>query len=77
MSATLSRRLGALEEGAAARNPTGPHNMRLIGAKDGETRDQAVARWKAENPHEVVPEERVGLINFIVMMPLKPLGAKP
>ena len=76
MSATLSRRLGALETGRAHANPRGPHNMRLIGANDSETADQAVARWKVENPHEVVPEEREDLINFIVMVPLKPLGAR-
>jgi len=84
MRATLSRRLGALEAGRADASArladiaaVAGRLPRLIAANDGETADQAVARWKAENPGEIVPEEREGVINFIVLRALKPLGAKP
>ena len=71
---TMDKRVERLElEAAAQKEPEPPQwSPQIIAAKDGETSEQAVARWKAEHPGVAVPDERWGLLNFIVLH-----GAKP
>jgi hypothetical protein len=73
----IDKRVERLELEAAARNPSERRNIRLIAAKDDETPEQAVTRWKAEHPGEVIPEERPGFIDFIVLVGRWPIGAAP
>ena len=76
---TMDKRVERLElEAAAQKEPEPPRwSPRIIGAKDGETSEQAVARWKAEHPGETVPDGRCGRLNFIVLHGVKPARPIP
>ena len=77
MSAPMDKRVSRLELEAGAKKKSGwpPGSMiPLIAAKDGETSEQTVARWRAEHPEVAVPDEQPGLIRFVILCPLKPTG---
>ncbi len=59
---TMDRRVERLELEAAAKKPTDRRVIRLVAQEDGETIEQAVARWAAEHPGEAAPDEERDLI---------------
>ena len=71
---TMDKRVERLELKAAAQKEPEPlrWSPRIIGAKDGETSEQAAVRWKAEHPEVAVPDGRDGLLNVIVLHGVKP-----
>jgi hypothetical protein len=54
---TMDKRVARLEVEVAARKPAERRIIRLIAQADGETTEQAVARWEAEHPGEAAVDE--------------------
>ena len=65
---TRDNRVERLELEAAARKPPAGRVIQLI-AQDGETTEQAVARWQAENPGEAAPEQHDLIILHSIVSP--------
>ena len=63
----MDTRVQRLEIEAAARKPLRRHLAPLIAQKDGETAEQAVARWKAAHPWEAAPD---GQLDCIILVPI-------
>ena len=68
----INRRLDQLDARAPAETPR--RFIRLIVAADeGETKDQAIARWRAEHPDEAPPGEAA---DFIILTRIVSPNAK-
>ena len=59
---TMDKRVEWLELEAAARKPPERRVIQLIAQENGDTIEQAAARWKAEHPGEATPDDQHDLI---------------
>ena len=64
---TIKRRLDALAARTKAETPR--RVIRLIVKEDGDTRDEAIARWCVENPDEAPPDEGDFIILRTIVSP--------
>jgi hypothetical protein len=70
---SINRRLDKLD--ALHPGETPRRVIRLIVEEDGETQDEAIARWCAENPDETPPAEGDFIILRTLVSPKPPTGA--
>jgi len=64
---TMAKRVERLKLAAAATTPQKRHLAPLIAQEDGETAEQAVARWKAAHPWEAALD---GQLDCIILVPI-------
>ncbi|MEC4747886.1 hypothetical protein [Methylomicrobium sp. Wu6] len=61
---SIKTRLERLEKLEQRQQTSTPRRLELIGVLNGETKEQAVDRWKAENPGAPTPDSIIFLVPF-------------